>query len=266
VKKVLIGLGIGCGALMLVGVAMLVVGGMWVKGKVEGAAEEFKAIEEQQNQIAELDRKFKFDKPKQGEPLKLTEKRVEQYLAVRASLQPVFKGFEDRAKGLEKKGDKDIGAAFQAVGMVSELVKQVRATFLEQLDRQRMSPAEFHAITGAIYSSWLAKGMAEMRKGSKEAMAQLRAQLTEQLENPELSDEHKEALLAQLEASETQLAQLPDSPAGEGVMLANATLLEKYKERIEKEANPALDAFLLGGDGDMFGGAFDNAAFKAKAE
>lgn len=250
-KKVLIGLGIGCGGLLLLGFIAIVAGGFWVKGKVQGAVEHAEALEGQNTQLKGLDEKYPFEPPPEGTPLKLDEQRLKDYLAVRAGVAPVYKGFETKVKEFDdkNKGTKSLGAGLEAVGMVTELIKETRAKYLEELERQKMSPKEFHSITGAIYSSHMGKGMAEMQAGHRDALANATAQLEQRLEDKSLSEEQRQALAQQLEAMKAQAAAMPSNELPQEDLetyKANLALLEKYKVQIETEANPALDVFLLG--------------------
>lgn len=251
-KKVLVGVGIGCGALLLIAIVALVAGGYWVKSKMGGAVEVAQEMKSQQKEIESLDAKYPFQAPPEGEALKLSEGRLKQYLAVRASVAPIFKSFELKAKDFEKKNkkEKSLGAALEAVGMGTEMIREVRAKYLEQLEAQQMAPTEFHGITGAIYSAHLGRGMAQVQKGQREALQRTIEALDKQLSEKSLPEEQREALSEQRAAMEEQLAELP--PEGEeltpelAVHEANAALLDKYKLQIEKEANPGLDVFLFG--------------------
>jgi hypothetical protein len=250
-KKVLIGVGIGCGGLVLLGVIAMVVVGVWAKSKLDGAVEQAEVLQEQGKQLEELEAKYPFQAPPDGKPLRLEERRLEDYLAVRTAVLPVYKGFEAKAKVFEEKnkGKQSIGAGLEAMGMVTGLVKDIRAKYVEELARQQMSPSEFHTITGAIYSSHLGKGMAEVHQGHREALGQATAELERRLEDDSLSGEERSAVEQQLEALRQQSAAMPsrEVPREElAVYQANMALLEKYKVQIENEANPALDIFLLG--------------------
>lgn len=261
-KKVLIGVGVGCGVLILLVIAAVVAGGFWVKSKVGNAVAASQEIEKQEQALQDLDSKYPFEPPADGQPIELEEKRVEEYLAIRTSLLPAFKSFEAKVKDLEARTQdpkQSLSAGLEMVGMTSEMLRQVRATYLEQLDAHRMSPTEFHGITAAIYSSSIGKGMAEMREAQRETLESAIAELEEQSKDPALDDAQRSALAEQLAAMKEQLAKLPPkgAPPSEDLAThkANAALLEKYKAQIEKEANPGLD-FLLLGEGDALQKAF----------
>ncbi|MBI3181482.1 MAG: hypothetical protein HYZ28_05010 [Myxococcales bacterium] len=267
-KKVLIGLGIGCGALILLVVVATVGLGMWAKGKVKGMVEAGEQMEEQQSELKALDKKYPFTPPPKGQPLKIDDDRLTDYLAIRAGVAPVFKSFEEKSKDFEKRNrdKKSLSAGLEAMGMVGELFRQVRAAHIEQLDAQKMSPTEYHSITAAIYTSHIGKGMAQMQRGQREALEKQVAELEQRMEDESLSDQERELIEKQIEAMEQQLESLPagDAPSADlAVHEANAALLDKYKVQIEKEANPALDIFLLG-SGEELGKAFERAGFPGK--
>lgn len=252
-KKALIGVGIGCALLVVVVVVVLTAGAFWVKGKAEDAVAMGKQVEAQQEKLKELDEKYPFTPPPDDQPLTLTETRLKDYLAIRASVMPVFKRFEAQGKAFEQehKGKKEsIGAAFEAAGMVTGLVSEVRAKYAEQLEARKMSPTEFHHITGAIYSAHFGTGVARMQKGQREGLEKSIASLDEQLGKEGVSDEQRGALQTSRDALQEQLDALPDDDEVEPdleVDEANAALLAKYKVEIEKEAHPALDVFFLDG-------------------
>jgi hypothetical protein len=250
-KKVLIGVGIGCGGLVLLAVIAVVVGALWVKGKVEGAVEQAEVLEAQSEQISALEAKYAFKAPAEGKPLRLEEGRLKEYLAVRAAVMPVFRAFEAKANAFEKKnqGTQSLGAGLEAMGMVAGLIRDVRARYVEELERQKMSPTEFHTITGTIYSSHIGKGMAEVHQGHREVLGKATEELERRLADDSLSGDERVLLEQQLEAVRQQADAMPsrEVPREElAVYEANLALLEKYKVQIENEANPALDLFLFG--------------------
>lgn len=251
-NKALIGIGIGCGALVLMGSVALIGGVFWVKNKVSGAAQMVEQIAAQEEQIKAIDKKYPFTAPPDGKPLKLDEKRVQDYLAIRASLVPVFKNFEAQSKALEARHPTNQGAlaGLEALGMTGDLLRDVRAKYIEQLDAKRMSSIEFHTITGAIYASYLGKGVAELRQGQRDVLERTIGELDKQLASKSLPNEQRKLLTQQRETLAKQLAGLPPkgtTPSEDmAIYGANTALLDKYKAQIEKEANPALDVFLFG--------------------
>ena len=255
-KKVFIGLGIGCGVLVL-GFVGLFVGGAWyAKKKLGGVAEYAQKAQKQQLEVTakskELDRKYPFQLPASGAPIALTADRVETYLAVREDALPIYEDFKKKAEGFEAKhknaGQVEcVGAAFEAAGMLGDLMMQLRTSYLTSLDTRHMSPREFGAITGAVYTS--AWGAAAGT--SRDAVKKQLAQLDEQLKNPS-SPELKQALEQQRTALQEAEKNLP-APKDDATFQANAKLMEKYKDRIEKSVNPAFDSFILASDsGDAF--------------
>ncbi len=250
-NKVLLGVGIGCGALVVVG--LVAIGGVafWAKRKMDGAVEGLKDAVEQEQQVVSLNEKYPFTPPPEGEPLKLDEKRLEDYLAVRAAVVPVFKSFEGKAKDMEKryegKGD-SIGKGLEAMGALTQLYRSVREAWLAELDRRRMSPREYHAITGTVYASYIGKGMAEMQRGHRDELAKAIAELEERRDDEGMTPEAKKVVDEQLEAMKAQLESLPEKgEVDEKVKVwdANAALLEKHRKRIEEQANSGVDVLLF---------------------
>ncbi len=263
-KKLLIGLGIGFGVLVLGVIAVLVVGAFWLKGQVEdvtqGAAEFAEKAEAVEKKIADLDRRFPFQAPAKGVPVSITESRLQEYLAVRATLQPVFKTYEAKAKELEASaGDNPgFGDAMKAMGQLSSFLNTLRSTWLDGLEAKRMSPKEFHAISAALYTSNWGVAIGDFQKTHRPAIEEAKKSLQAQLASatePAL----KQALEVQVAALDEQLAALPEqqlAPETERVHRANHELYTKYKTQIEEQTAHGLD-LLLAGDSSSLGEAFE---------
>jgi hypothetical protein len=258
-KKVLIGVGIGCGGLMVLALVGLVGGTWWLKGKVEGFAG---GMTENTEKIEALNRKHAFTAPPRGHPVRLTDARLNDYLAVRGVLTPVFKKYEAQA---EKFKDQDseqakAGDALEARSIVGNLLAELQRTWLAALDQRNMSPDEFGAITAAVYASPLAQGMEQMREGHREVLTRLREEQARLAEDPSASQEMQDLAREQVEALDEQLASLPESdplsPEARKLHQENAALLERMKAIVQRVANPGVD-LLLGSFGG--GKAFQNA-------
>lgn len=266
-KKVLIGAGIGCGALVVIAIVGVMVAGMWAKGKVENLADRADVMDKQEQRVAEMNKKYSFTPPAKGLPVELTDSRIQDYLAIRASLTPVFKDYETKAhaKGFDKH-DKDpsITDAMEAGGMIMDLLRDVRVKWLTELDQKRMSPAEFHAITAAIYTSGLGAAMDGMADQQRAALEQMKQSVEQQMNNPNVPQEQKDEMKESLAELNKQLAALPPRGAAPSeatkLHVANAKLVEKYKKQIEDDANMGLDMLLPGyvDDNGGLGAAMEN--------
>ena len=274
-KKVLIGVGIGCGVIILVGFGLLFAGGMWVKNKFGGTIEAAQKMQVQEQELVQLNQSHPFQPPPQGEVLALDAKRLDTYLSVREGALPVFKSFEEKAKafedkygGEEGKKNADIGAAMEAANLMMGMVADVRASYIDNLKKHGMSPAEFQTITSTVYASMVAEGMAQVQ----DAMAQGREKLEQQLDELEeklasdtLSEEERAQLeeaqgqlqvtLASLDEGTAQGAQGELSDEAKKVAAANVELLKKYEERVTVMAHTAFDGFVMGDAGANLGGA-----------
>lgn len=264
-KKVWIGVGIGFAVVVLVGVVALVAGGFWLKGQVEGAAGDARALSEQlaktEERATALNERFPFAAPPKGVPVAVTEGRLDEYLAVRAALGPVYRTYEEKAKALEASAGEKPGLrdAVRAMGTLSELFGAVRTAWLDQLEAKRMSPREFHAITAALYSSNWAVAIGEARRQERPALEGLKTSLETQLAAAE--GELRAAIETQLVDVKDRLAALPAGTApgeAERVHRANHELFLKHQTRIEEQAGHGLDIVLLGGDHGGLGEAFEN--------
>jgi hypothetical protein len=260
VKKVLIGVGIGCGALVVLGVVGLGGAVFWAKGKVGGVVEATQQMEAQNQELTRLNSEFPFQAPAEGEALTLEEARLVSYLAVREGALPVFEDFAKKSEAFEQEheGKESVGAAVEAVNMLAGLTASVRGSYVKSLREQKMSPREFRTITTTIYASYMAGAMEAAHQAGKEGRASFEkmvADLDAQLEKEDLADEQREALEAQRTALQEQLAamgemeaQAQEGAAQRAVLVKNAPLLEKYKARIEKVAHPGFDAFVMDDD------------------
>ncbi|MCP3136294.1 hypothetical protein [Pyxidicoccus xibeiensis] len=267
-KKVLIGVGIGCGVLILVGMGALFAGGLWVKNKFGGSIEAAQKLQTQEQELTELNRSHPFQPPADGEVLALDPKRLETYFAVRESALPVFKTFEQKSDEFEKQhGGEDgqqnpsLGAAMEAANLMMGLVTEVRTAYISALKQHGMSPAEFQSITGTVYASVMAEGMDQMREAAAQGRVALEKQLEEmdkRLEDESLSDAERtqlEEAQGQLQAAIDSMAQgTEDAPGGlseasKKTAAANMALLKKYEDRVQVMANAAFDGFVLGGAG-----------------
>jgi hypothetical protein len=229
-KKVLIGLGIGCGVILLAGVGLMVAAGFWAKKNLGGTFEATQQIQAQEAELMTLNTSYPFDVPAQGALVALDEKRLETYLAVREEALPVFKTFEQKAEEFEQKyGEKnegqapDFSAAMAATNLMMGLVVEVRAAYIAGLKKHSMSPAEFQALTHTLQTSMVADGA-----------------------TPESSGLSEEALK---------------------VATANVALLRQNEARIGVLANAAFDSFILGGASlPGSGGLPDDSAVDGNAQ
>jgi hypothetical protein len=266
-KKVLIGVGIGCGALVLLGVIATVVGGFWLKSKMGDAVASVQQLQAQEQEMQALEQSYPYTPPPPGEVRVLQESRLLDYLAVREAALPVFQEFEKKTQDFQQRHQDDetpdFGAAMKAAGMATELITRVRAAYIQGLKQHRMSPREFHTITRTLYASFVSNTMEEAQLATAHARVQMEQALDDvraRLEDETLSGqerallvEQEEMLAAQLDSfSEEGLA--ADVPAlsekSKAAATANMALLEKHKASIENVANLAFDGFLIGGYAD----------------
>lgn len=267
-NKVLVGVGIGCGVLVLLGVIGGGVVAYMAKKTFGGAIEAGQQMAAQENDLKALEQSFPFTTPAEGEVLALQEARLNDYFSIRESALPLFKEFEQKAEALNNKADGEmasIGDGIKAGAMVAELMSKTRGIYIENLKKHRMSPREFHAITTAIYTSAFTNQMGQMKQGldgQREQSEKMLAEVRTKLEDANLSEEERtqlqeqeSVLQAQVDAmSETELA--ADMPQldekAQGVAAANLELIQKFDERIKTAYNPAFDSLIM--TPDMAGG------------
>jgi hypothetical protein len=265
-KKVLVGVGIGCGSLVLLGLIALGVGAWWVKGKVEGIVESGQKMQVIGQDLAALDKSYPFTPPPEGEVLAIKEARLLDYLAVRETALPVYAAFEKKSEAFNAKHsdnqNADMNAAMQATSMMTELLVQVHGAYVEGLKQHSMSPREFRTITQTLYSSAITGMGDQVQKMGEQAREQALQDVRKQLENESLTEEQRtaleeqeqELLAAHDDAEEADAAAPALSEASKAAATANLALMDKYKERITSAGSLAMDAVLFGSEGaDMTG-------------
>lgn len=270
-KKVLIGVGIGCGVILLLGIGAVVAGGFLLKKTFGGTLEAGQKMSAQEEQLTQLNQEHAFQTPPEGQVLALEPKRLETYFAVRESALPAFKALEQKAEAFEKehggeagKNNPSFSAAMDATNLMMSMMVDVRAAYIEGLKKHGMSPAEFQSITGTVYASLMAEGMDQAREGMKQGQAALKQQLAEmdkKLQGDSLSEDERTQLeeaqgqlQAAIDSMEQQDTGAPLTEEGRKVMAANVVLLKKYEDRVQLMANSAFDSFVLGGASTDFAG------------
>ena len=262
-KKVWIGLGVGCGVLVLVAIVGVVGVGWYAKQKLGGATAAIEQMQKQEQRLQALNRQYAFTAPAEGQVMALQPARLEAYLAIREAGLPVFADFEKKAEELKQKSDGDqasLGDAMKGAGMLMELTTNMRETFISSLEKHSMSPAEFHATTQAIYSTAMGQAAQGMSKAMAEASEQMQSRIEEldaKLEDAKLPEAERQAVQTERDALYAQVenmgqgegaaGQMGLAPGQDAVVTANAKLLETHKARIETAANPAFDMFILSG-------------------
>jgi hypothetical protein len=262
-NKVLVGVGIGCGSLVLLGMIALGVGAWWLKRQVGDSVstlvESGQKMEALGQELQALDKSHPFTPPLEGEVLALSEARLRDYLAVRETALPVYEDFQKKAEAFEAEHkdneDANLRAAMQATGMLTELMAKVQGAYIEGLKKQNMSPREFRTITQTLYSSVVTGTADQVQQMSAELRQQALESVREQLEEPSLTEEQR----ADLEAQEQELLAAAEEPAQEPALseasktaaAANLVLMEKYKDRINSAGSLAMDSLLVGGDVDV---------------
>lgn len=272
-KKVLIGVGIGCGVLILVGAGLVVAGGIWAKNTFGGTVAAAQRIQAQQQELVKLDTLHPFQAPAPGEVLALDAKRLEAWLTVREEVLPVFKAQNEKLEAFEKahggNGQQpSLSMAVDAANLVTGMTVEVRAAYIASLTKQAMSPTEFQAITTSLYASLATEGEEQAQGATgqdRERMEQQLAELDKKLGDESLTDAERAQLEEASDQLETTLESMEEaakaraavSDAAKKVAAANVALVKQYTQRVELTANEELDGFLMGGAGIPEGTATD---------
>jgi hypothetical protein len=243
-KKLWIGLGIGCGGLILIAVIGISVAGYYGKKALGGVIEVGQKMQAQQAELDQLNRDFPFTSPAGALP-KLDDDRVQTYLSIRDELAPVVKDFKAKGEAFDKKykgaSDNSISATVEAAKLMSELMQQMRGKFIASLKSHRMSPAEFQTISTTILESRIAQAAG----GSGDVKQQLNAQadaMQQQLDAPGFPAASKDAMRKQVQALRDQAAR--SNPADQQTAAANSVVIAKYQARIDDKETEGTE-FLL---------------------
>ncbi|MBJ6760247.1 hypothetical protein JGU66_05695 [Myxococcaceae bacterium JPH2] len=268
-KKVLIGVGIGCGALLILGlmagIGLFMVGKKAVESSNLGTAAA--RFQKQEEALSRLQTTYAFTAPADGQVMKLDAARLEAYLAVREGALPAYTAFSEKSHELEAKRDQGhrpgVTELLQMANAMSGLVADCREAYLTGLTQQKMSPAEFTTITQAIYLSTVVTAMGtaqeEAARQGRAALEQQVAKLDKELAGDALTGEARtqaEQLRAGLQEQLNDLHEAQEngaSPEQRATMAANLALMKPLEARIAKVANPAFDLFTANGAGAMPG-------------
>ncbi|MBU8895881.1 hypothetical protein DRW03_09645 [Corallococcus sp. H22C18031201] len=274
-KKVLIGVGIGCGALLILGlmagIGLFLVGKKAVESSNLGTAAA--RFQKQEEALTHLQTTYAFTAPPDGQVLKLDAARLEAYLAVREGALPAYAAFAEKSHELEAKRDQGhrpgVTELLQAANAMSGLVADCREAYVSGLTKQKMSPAEFTTITQALYVSTLVTAMGtaqeEAARQGRAALEKQVAKLDQDLAGDSLTGAARtqaEQLRAGLQEQLDDLHEAQEngaSPEQRATMAANLALMKPMEARIAKVANPAFDLFTANGAGAMPGSGSEEA-------
>jgi hypothetical protein len=262
-KKVLVGVGIGCGTLVLLGMIGLGAGAWWLKRQVGDSVSNMMVSGQKMQALGQelqaLDKQHPFTAPAEGEVLALSEQRLLSYLAVRETALPVYEEFQKKAEAFEDehegKENADVGAALKATGLLTELMTKVQGAYIEGLKKQGMSPREFRTITQTLYSSMVTGVVDQAQKAGAAAREEALESVREQMKDPSLTEEqlaemkeHEQALLDSAEDPEGVEGAPVLSEASKAAAAANLMLMNKYQERINSAGSLAMDTLLFGAE------------------
>jgi hypothetical protein len=263
-NKVLLGVGIGCGSLVLLG--MIALGGVawWLKREVgdsfSNMVESGQKMQALGQELQALDKQHPFTAPPEGEVLALSEERLLSYLAVRETALPAYEEFQKKAEAFkdehEGKQDADVGAAMKATGLLTELMTKVHGAYIEGLKKQGMSPREFRTITQTLYSSMVTGVVDQAQQAGAQARQEALESVREAMKDPALTaeqlaemKEHEQALLDSAEDVEGREGAPVLSEASKAAAAANLALMNKYQERINSAGSLAMDTLIFGAEG-----------------
>jgi len=156
-KKILLGIGMGCGGLALLASLTVFVVLMWGLNKIGNATTMVGDLVLQQKVLEELNLSFPYTPPEPGQALVLEESRFEQYLAIREQVLPETQAMRKRGEEMLAKSEAmkedEVGPldVLEAAEEVGAMTKNARNNLIQALAMQRMSPKEFLTITRAVY-------------------------------------------------------------------------------------------------------------------
>lgn len=268
-KKVLIGVGIGCGVLVLMGVVAMVAGGIWLKGKAGDFVADATALQAQAEQASQLNERFPFTPPAEGEVLALDAERLARWVRVTEQSKELTAKIEENFAKASELGDGSQGTAV-TIGAVTEhaklamaSMKEAREHLLATLSQAEMSPLEYTHITKTLIATLPAEQLEQVRGGMDELQASLKQQRAEfeaKLADASTSAAERAAAeqgLASLTAAESSLPKSLEALGGTDglsskITAANAELVKPQQKQID-ELKPAalLLMSLTGGPGEF---------------
>ncbi|HLT30203.1 MAG TPA: hypothetical protein VK013_09165 [Myxococcaceae bacterium] len=258
-KKVLIGVGIAFGALVLLGMVGLFAAGMWAKKSLGGMTEGLEEIEANSARAEKLNARFAFDDPGEDRLVALKSDRFQIWLKVGQETQEKYEAW---AAELEKEGNtgpqqgvKGVQDAFAKMKLGTRMISELQEATLNSLESAGMSPAEFRAITNTVLKGLSFQMTEQMNASFAESLKQMetsRAEAKAALENPDLSAEERamrEKMVAAMEENVERLKQQmneAEQDPDRKLLLANAPLIESHKEVIQEVAAGAFSIGLFG--------------------
>ncbi len=158
-KKWLIGCGIGCGAIALI-VIILVMGGFFF---IRNIVQDFRSSDELMDTLVEVFGEIEeYCPPPNGA---IDPQRLEAFLAVREAMTPVREGLEQSLRILQESDDERLGekerrSVFKKIstgfGLISQIADFNRARIQALLDAE-MGMGEYYYLYTLSYYSWLGK-------------------------------------------------------------------------------------------------------------
>jgi hypothetical protein len=242
---------IGCGALMIfsiiaIGVAFYF-GKAWFTEKVKPLTEAADTEKEYTEKTESLRKEHPFSRPASGI---ISENQLQRFLEVRKSMYEVYKQHEAEFKKMEKQKEQGFGALMKATDMIQDVKKaQVQA-----MEKQNMSPEEYSYIVEAVYKSWFAKGAQEsmqhetFTEASQENMKKSLEDFDKRIQDPNTSEEERQALIKTKEMMESQWKSVTESDALkqmdeqlQSVPKENIDLFTKYQNEIQQYSMSGLE-------------------------
>ena len=247
---------IGCAAVAILGMMVVVVGlggaAWWAKGKVEQAVGDQDRIE----QLHETANKNDFRRPADG---LIAEARLQKFLDVRRRVYDVYKKYE---KDLEARGQKpqgDLGDVTTAFGMINELrlaqaqaqadlgmsddeyrylVEQVYKTMWAAEVAKSTGGKSVSEAAGAMYDQ-AAQAMAKAAEQARQAEQHARSQGNEAAEDA--AEESQEEVEDGAEQLRKQAGEARERAKEMDVPPANIALFQKYELQIKQYAMSGLE-------------------------
>jgi hypothetical protein len=233
--KVAIGCGIAAVFAGIVAIVAVIGGAYWVKGKVEGVADEQKKIEDLQRQASA----HGFERPADGV---VSEAQLQRFLGVRKAVHGVYERYREELEGSGREAD------LRQVGKAFSMINEIRLAQAQALVDQRMSEDEYRYLVEAVYkSAWAAaitkdtgKSVSEMAgDAARQSQEALRAAIQQAREAGQ--EEMARQLEQQLGQALGQEQQWADTARQLDVPQANLDLFSRYQDEIQKYSMGGLE-------------------------
>ena len=238
--KIAIGCLVAVAAAGIIGVAVVVGGAYWFKGKAQQIAGEQKQIEEFQSKADANS----FTRPADG---RIREAQLQKFLEVRKA---VFATYQKHEKELEARKHKQ-GADFGDVRTLFNVINEIRLAQARTQAAQGMSSEEYRFLVEQVYkSAWASEvarstGGKSVSEAASDASDEAAREMERQAEHAGMPEEARKAMRKAAEKLREGSEDIDEQTRSLDVPPENIELFRKYESEIKRYAMTGLEAIGL---------------------